>query len=72
MPDPLPLHVVRRRVAEIAEAAESGDFGRAHALEDLMRDEVLEAIGRNTSNAPALARAALRSRAIDFPRRCAP
>lgn len=67
--DPMAVSVVVRRLNVLREAALEGDFARAHELEDCLHQEVLEAIARNPANAAALARTALRSRAIDFPRR---
>jgi hypothetical protein len=45
-----------------------GDPEAAHADEDTLWEEVLTAISNGADNAPGLARAALRTKGIDFPR----
>jgi hypothetical protein len=51
--------------------ANSNDGERAHSMEDDLREWVLEAIANGAPNAVELAKAALETSAIDFPRWCA-
>jgi len=61
---------VRKRVAEIK--ASAGDAEKAHRLENELHFDVLNAIAASTCEDPAAcARAALKTRLIDFPRWCA-
>lgn len=58
---------VRRRVEELA--ADYGDAETAHMEEDEIRRDVLEAIRDGRTTDPAgVAREALRTKEIDFPR----
>ena len=65
------LSEVRARIAEIEDCAP--DAEKAHSLEDSLREDVLVAIAkaRNLEAARALAREALKTSAMDFPRWCA-
>lgn len=69
MSAPLTVKDVRREVANIARMA--GDDEGAHAAEDALHQEVLQAIAAGAADAPALARAALKTRDIEFSRWCA-
>lgn len=61
------LAEVKNRLEAIA--ATAGDAEVAHGIEDRLHQDVLEAIARgNTALPGALAREALRSREIEFPR----
>ena len=59
------------RLRDIHEAAFSGDFERAHVLEDRMRADVLSAIAEGfCSDAQRLAEFAMLSVKIKFTRAC--
>jgi hypothetical protein len=60
---------VRRRVAQVRAFADIDDES-AHAEEDGLYHAVLKAIARGAPDAPALARAALRTSTIRFGRWC--
>jgi hypothetical protein len=47
---------------------DKGDPEAAHTREDVLHSEVLRQIANGAENAQELARAALRSHSIDFPR----
>jgi len=60
---------VAKRVAMIGECR--GDYEAAHGMEDQLREDVLQAIAGGAPNAADLAREALKSTDMDFPRYCA-
>lgn len=63
---------IRRQVAEIRNAAlVERDDEKAHALEDDLYDEVLQAIARGEPNAKELAAEALQTQDLAFARHCA-
>ena len=68
-PVALTVDVVRSRVASIAKIG--GDPECAHSSEDTLRDDVLEAIAAGAPNAQELAREALKTNDLTFPRWCA-
>lgn len=57
---------VLERVEQIREAAE--DDEAAHSMEDALHQDVLTTIARGTGHDASLARAALRTRELDFAR----
>lgn len=62
------LDAVKRQVAAIE--GEAGDESRAHDHEDVLHQAVLAAIATGAPNAPELAREALKTCAVNFPRYC--
>jgi hypothetical protein len=66
MPGTLTVQEVERRVAEIEK--HRADDERAHMLEDLLREDVLQAIAIGNVDPAALANAALKTNDIDFGR----
>lgn len=60
---------VRKRVEQIRSM--SNDYEAAHAEEDVLYRDVLEAIAAGDRNARALAKEALQTKKIEFPRYCA-
>lgn len=58
---------VEHRIAEIA--AQLKDWEEAHRMEDQLYNDVLAAIAAGASNGQALAAAALKSAALEFPRK---
>lgn len=59
----------KKRVAYIRDVM--GDYEAAHAAEDDLRAEVLAAIASGSPHAAELARIALETEQMDFPRYCA-
>lgn len=64
------LHVHQRLIG-VAKAAAAGDAESAHDLEDKLFVDVLTEIAKGEGDAAELAKAALRSRELEFPRWCA-
>lgn len=60
---------VEKRVAEIEEA--KLDYEKAHALEDELYIDVMEAIAEGADNPLELAKECIKSAYIDFERYCA-
>lgn len=61
------LHV-HQRLISIANAAKRHDPEHAHSLEDKLFIDVLTEIAKGEGDAAELAKAALRSRELEFPR----
>lgn len=63
---------VQDRAEEVLFAARSGDYEKAHALEDALYRDLLAAIANNTCPAPCTcAYFALRTQTENFSRHCA-
>lgn len=65
----LTLAEIEQKAAEIEAAAH--DPESAHSLEDELREQVLQTIADGCADPQALARAALKTRELDFERWCA-
>lgn len=65
----LTVQDVRAELSAIRHAADLGDNGEAHSLEDFLHRTVLRAVSSGHPAAPELAMEALRSRGISFRRR---
>ncbi|HEY3495336.1 MAG TPA: hypothetical protein VGK73_11645 [Polyangiaceae bacterium] len=65
------IQEVEQKLIAIASAAMAGDDEKAHALEDALFVEVLQAIAKGSRNGKALAETALKSNALSFERWCA-
>lgn len=60
---------IEKRLEEIKASCE--DYEHAHSEEDSLFEDVLKAIARGHQGAAELAKAALKSKKIDFTRYCA-
>lgn len=69
--DTMNVERVRARIADIAKEAKNGDSERAHSREDKLFEDVLQAIADGCEAPSVLAREALESIKLDFPRWCA-
>lgn len=59
---------INKRLREIKKYANRGDRESAHIEEDRLHEDVLKAISNGSPNPAALAKAALRSKKLDFER----
>ena len=60
---------VKQRVKNIKDCSRD-DYEAAHSMEDTLHQDVLQVISDGAENAVELAKAALKTKKIEFPRYC--